>query len=281
MMRCLLSLLRSLAVLALLLSAGGCDLSTVQGEKTSSATFQGSVAEFPSQQPIAGAHVVGMWVVTHSALVDAQDFCEHVESAVTDAQGHYQMATWSGFKPSYVFIYKTGYTDSIDSARGMYRQIDRYSPLQEPFKGMEAERFNYLVQKARNFSCDTGGQSKRNSLPAYEALFAEAKGLAVTSEDRRNLEWIRGLAARNAVAEDNDQQIPSYEIERRNAAFLQDHLQLPYELPPSPQPTTIVPVPARMFAYDGANPAPLAAAHAPPVPVQVAPQNQSPSKATR
>lgn len=170
----------------LLMTVTGCQGRTVMAKKTSASFIQGQVLEVGTNKPIPGAIVVFTWQESISAVADTQDVCSHVEVAVTDPQGHYQLPTWKGYEPTFNFdAYKPGYVRSKQYYLTQQKN-DRYIDLLEPFKGTSKERMDYLEQydAFRTSGCTEFGTILQIDEPVYE----EVKLLAQTLDDKKPLE---------------------------------------------------------------------------------------------
>ena len=175
-------LLRTLLLIVLLMSAAGCDGRTVNARKTSELFFQGQVVDLGTHKPIPGAIVTWRWQETVSMIADSQSRCSHIESAVTDAQGRYQLPTWKGYEPTFIDAYKPGYAETNEYARTWQFNTRFIYPL-EPFKGTREERVEYLLNQARK-ECGSKDDYAPKLIPLYRALYEEARSIAVTKEDK-------------------------------------------------------------------------------------------------
>lgn len=177
---------RAILLIVLLLSATGCDGRTVMAKNTSAPFIQGQVLDLGTNKPIPGAIVIAMWQETLSAApipADSRTVCSHVETAITDEQGHYQLPTWNGYEPSVYSSYKPGYIRSNEYYR-LQQKVDQYVDLLEPFKGISKERIKYLDRLDSMRSCS----ENTKLIPLYRAIYEEAKSIAVTQEDKKIVE---------------------------------------------------------------------------------------------
>jgi hypothetical protein len=152
--------------------------------------IEGQVLEEGTNKPIPDAIVVARWQGTYSAIAETRTVCYHVETATTDAAGRFRTPAWSArtkgpfFSPETVIItaYKPGYEAYLPSGYGRteaYRKNIRYL---KPYTGTREERLAYLSRIA--VSCSDKKEIEINLLPLYKALYEEAKGLAVTRDDK-------------------------------------------------------------------------------------------------
>ena len=152
--------------------------------------IDGKVVEQGSHKPIPNAIVIARWHGTVSALVDAQTVCMHVEFATTDAQGNYRLPSWR--KPSTmgpVFDVQP----TVTAHKPGYRLAEEYpetTPMLVSFTGSRWEKLEYLKRVSNAAGCSDKKEIERNLLPLYRALYEEAKGIAVTKEDREKVETL-------------------------------------------------------------------------------------------
>lgn len=158
--------------------------------------ISGKVLEEGTDKPIPGAIVAVRWVgrtTSGSIYVEAQSTCYHVESATTDERGAYQTKAWNQeqhkdykvkFDHMLVSAYKAGYG---------YPQ----TPTQRegivylaPFKGSSGERLKYLERLSEGTHCDEASERAMNRLPLEKAIYEEARALARTSEEKKNVETL-------------------------------------------------------------------------------------------
>ena len=178
-------LLRTLLLIVLLMSAAGCDGRTVNARKTSEPFFQGQVVDLGTHKPIPGAIVTWRWQETVSMIADSQTTCSHIESAVTDSQGRYQLPTWKGYEPTFIDAYKPGYVESIEYI-STQQKINRYVYLLEPFRGTTKERVEYLRNQTGK-ECGSRDDYAPKLIPLYRALYEEARSIAVIPEDKHSV----------------------------------------------------------------------------------------------
>lgn len=93
-----------------------------------------------------------------------------------------------------------------------------------PFKGTREDRLNYLIRILGAADCSSAGSGSRNLYRLYEAMYFEAKTLAVTDSDKRIVEIIRKEAA-GAWVRTDDTSMRQTEFDRLVDDFLKDHLK--------------------------------------------------------
>jgi len=84
-------------------------------------------------------------------------------------------------------------------------------------------RFEYLHKTIGRISCTEAGKSERSLLLPYTKIYEEAKSLAVTEEEKRDVVKFRRIAASAAVAVEGN--MPSIEWDKMVDEYLKDHLQ--------------------------------------------------------
>lgn len=142
----------------------------------------GRVLEAGSQAPIAGAIVIGRWKETWSSVADSQTVCVHVESTTSDAEGRFVLPEWRGRVPTIIDSFKPGYVRSAEYYKTQsYKQgVD----LLEPFKGTREERLKEL-ERFSGMQCGQAVDYAPKLAPLYRAIYAEAKALATTIEEKK------------------------------------------------------------------------------------------------
>jgi hypothetical protein len=182
--------------------------------------IEGRVLDYESGKPIPGAMVVAVWEVTVPG--SGQTACVQGQFAVADDQGMFRFPTWSSDRPFFLSTpgfrleeYKAGYKSAPaplkyfghDGAWKVYRRDppntivqtfnDRASAeaatgpnnvYMKPFVGTTSERFTYLSGLTSFTGCPNAGSSRRNFYPYLRAAYQEAKFLAETVKQARELE---------------------------------------------------------------------------------------------
>lgn len=147
----------------------------------SSKALEGKVLEAGTDKPIAGAIVTVRWLGNVGGMGHGGSVCYHVETTTSDNRGLYSIPAWKkpspygdiahrhpvhdAYKPGYVFV-----------------RVDKEVIYLKSFAGTREERLTYLSRAAR--SCSDKKEIEINLLPLYKALFEEAKGIAVTRNDK-------------------------------------------------------------------------------------------------
>lgn len=153
----------------------------------SGGAIKGQVLEAETNKPIPGAIVVVRWHGTWAPPAGTSA-CYHVESAMTDVEGRYKTPAWTGpFKAGLIAdywevdVYKPGYEEMKGShvVQGGKTDISYLAP----FKGTREERMRALW--STGIACESAGNSARNLIPLYRALYQEASGISQTKNDRQ------------------------------------------------------------------------------------------------
>jgi hypothetical protein len=215
-MRPMSALLRSLLVIAVFaLSAaatGGILPHVLYGKR-----IAGHVVDSNTGQPIAGAHVAFVW---ESGIIpsgftghNSRDICYHAAAAVTDQQGRFEIAPWKEWSTFDVDVHEP--TALVYARQYMPRQIPlREGKLKPPieraneryllqvFTGTVDQRLDAMWRGIANHSCSYGGESQRSLFPMLKAIYQEARNIASTDEQRKQVHGYAAMAARAAIAPD-------------------------------------------------------------------------------
>jgi hypothetical protein len=179
-------------LLAVMLSACATD-STV-----SSPALEGRVIEASTHKPIPDALVTVLW---KGHLGYTGTVCYHVETTVTDQQGHYRINAWSkptrpegsaprGLVETYhvATVHKPGHEQA--------KPDDLCHPrhacyLLKPSTLGRGERLGYLIRVLESTRCGAPDESERNLHRLYKALFDEGSNLAVTAQEKDVVDTLR------------------------------------------------------------------------------------------
>lgn len=151
---------------------------------------KGTVLEEGTDKPIPGATIVVRWEGTAFSFADTQSICIHVESTLTDDKGHFRIPAWRasvepagvhGLKPL-ITVYKLGYEEYRPPGYVRTKEFKQNIRYLRPFTGGREERLRKTAGAA--VSCGSAGESKKNLLPLYQKLYADAAPLVVTKNDR-------------------------------------------------------------------------------------------------
>ncbi|MCP4766407.1 MAG: carboxypeptidase regulatory-like domain-containing protein [Gammaproteobacteria bacterium] len=146
----------------------------------------GRVIEDGSEKPIEGAIVTAWW---RGSIAYSNTVCFHVATTITDAEGRYNFPAWSkkhkwgnsDGQQVYVRPHKAGYRRT-----GLRGKEKAY--VQTPDTRSVKERLEYLLKILPG--CGSDDESEKNLLPFYRVVYEEAKSIAVTKEDMRELNGI-------------------------------------------------------------------------------------------
>jgi len=203
------------------------NLLSLSGCASTGGYISGQVLDADTLEPIPDVHVIINWEGSEFALVDTQTVCVHADGTLTDENGKYRFLPWIrpdrypvGTVGSKIYVYKPGYEEVKP----------RRKPKDDPYllKHVEVprkERFEYLSHIPQRTSCHEGGESQKNIFPLYEAMYYEAKVLAVSGEEKKKLEWFREVAASAAISDDNENEMTLTEYNNLINEFLKDNLQ--------------------------------------------------------
>ncbi len=162
-------------------------VSPLSARAYSGGPLDGYVLEERTNKPIPGAIVVVRWQGTAFSFVDTHTVCMHVESATTDDQGRYHIASWRksaepvgvrNLEPI-VTAHKAGYERS-----GVLAKKQDFEFLKR-ITGGESERLSYLERIEYATRCPNAEESEKNLLPFYRELHKEALSHVVTKDDQK------------------------------------------------------------------------------------------------
>lgn len=180
--------LKHLVLLGVLLAQTAC--TTLVGQLTGE--LNGVVIDKSTGKPVEGAIVVAQWQGAGFHLVDSRTVCFHVESATTDQDGRYNIAALPaapagvmGESALVAGVYKEGYREVSykDTQEPGFVRAPRGVVHLIPFTGGREERFKYIQRI--NLGCSGAGESNRNLLHAYKAVYEEMKRIAITDKEKK------------------------------------------------------------------------------------------------
>lgn len=162
---------------------------------------EGVVVDTETGEPVADAFVIGSWVGDGFQTT----ICFHSAMARTDASGKYLIPAWreknefgaSNNQRVYVGAYKEGYYHSYLRANEKQIRLARVDLGPENIE----QRIAVLREAARQFFCDSAGESSSNVAAFHEALYEEAQAYSngVISED---VLYLRELVERHRIGFD-------------------------------------------------------------------------------
>jgi hypothetical protein len=218
-------LLRIMLVMFALFPLSACGLSN--------GPIEGQVFEAGTHKPLAGAIVIVRWHGTYSIpFADTRSSCYHVETATTDAQGHFKTPAWTEKSKGFLFsgdywidnMYKSGYQEYWPPSFINSDEYKKNVRFMEPFKGTREERVANLSALIRGTFCERADKSLKNAYGMYLAIYEEAKPLATNQKDQETLQWIRRIAAISWVSQ-LLKSSSSAEEERLIDEHLREHLK--------------------------------------------------------
>jgi len=150
---------------------------------------EGVITDYETGDPIPDAFVVARWTGTSGGLGHGGGaICFHVEVTKTDAEGRYFIpppeieSDYPKYREPDILItaYKPGY-------RRPHEFDYKLSPGDQLHETDEtsAERMDYLSDVIRDTSCPQAGESRKNKLPLYEAIYADSVQATRTKEDKK------------------------------------------------------------------------------------------------
>ncbi len=177
------NLLRIIIIVASVSLQGACSIGSVRHWDVQ----DGLVLDATTQNPIEGAIVVARWQGWISALVDASSVCYHVETAKSDAEGHFRIPKWTKLPGKVhhgdvVFsTYKAGYRQVHGENKKLYDVQSLKRDL-----GSSQDRLCYLFRLPTVLNCGVDG-SEGQYYSVLNIIFAEAKqlfdGLVIVPQD--------------------------------------------------------------------------------------------------
>ena len=183
--------------------------------------LQGEVLDEATGEPLAGVFVTARYSGNISAIADFQTVCYHAAGTTTDGQGRYRLP--AKFDSPGILIDKHL---EMSFFKPRYRQVfymDGVAKLRKDESGRE-ERIEYL-RRVGGDSCTDSGGSQQSLYPYFEAIYYEAKSLAVTADENKFVELMRMWAARQAIAHDNERNMNGRELDERIDKYLEGHLK--------------------------------------------------------
>ena len=163
-------------------------------DDTVAQSVEGVIRNYETGKPIPDAFVVARWFVESGGLGHGGGaICFHVEVMKTDAQGSYRFpvpnirSDYANVSKPDIFVvaYKPGYrwapeVNYVPTPADQLIETDETSE----------ERMKTLQDVLKNTICSQGGESRRNLLSLYKAMYADANHSAVTRDDRGDAIYI-------------------------------------------------------------------------------------------
>jgi hypothetical protein len=169
-------------------------------------------------EPIEDAYIIGHWI----GSTFGQRVCFHAEGARSDSEGRFGFSAWRNEGKFYTTLsqydttraYKPGFTEDGGKT---------YRIRMVPFAGTREERLEYLRRLAGN--CIHGGASNRNMYSYNEAIYREAKSLAVSPAEKIELQILQYSLASSAVARDDEMNMSGEDFPKLREDYIREHLQ--------------------------------------------------------
>lgn len=156
------------------------------------------VLELGTNKPLKDVYVLARWKGV-TGIVGVRTVCYHVESTKTNEKGEFTIPSYTEGFGSVVrgSIYLSFYSPKHKKAGN--QKIDTYYKHNdyfiEKFTGTSKERFSFITGRGRIPSCHEAGKSLRNTFAVNKAVYEEAKLLAKSKEEKKDLQWLRIIMA--------------------------------------------------------------------------------------
>jgi len=144
---------------------------------------QGTIVDQATGRPLEAVVVVASFYGNAFNPVQPHTFCYHVDVAVSDAQGRFNIDRWSGDLRPWIIDRRRG----LSFFKAGYRTSPTWKPdtspvLMQKFEGSVEDRFRQkLFLPIAGSDCDGAGDKL---LPLARAMLEEASQLGVTAEQR-------------------------------------------------------------------------------------------------
>jgi hypothetical protein len=183
--------------------------------------YVGKVVDADTGKPLDGVFVIARYSGDLPAGGSFQSVCYHAAGTTTNAQGEYRMNPRFD-TPDFYFDKRS----EIDFFKAGYQRVyykDGVAKLKEDTSNYQ-KRLEYL-QRMAGYTCRSAGRSQRSLYPFFEAIFYEAKSISVTSDEKKDLEKFRWVAASQAIASDRERNMDGSEYSELIKDYLSNHLQ--------------------------------------------------------
>jgi hypothetical protein len=183
--------------------------------------YVGKVVDADTGEPLDHVFVIARYWGDLPAGGSFQSVCYHAGGTTTNEQGEYRMNPRFD-TPDFYFDKRS----DIDFFKAGYQRVyykDGVAKLKEDTSNNQ-KRLEYLKRMAR-YTCRSAGRSQRSLYPFFEAIFYEAKSISVTSNEKKDLEKFRWVAASQAIASDRERNMDGSEYSQLIKDYLKDHLQ--------------------------------------------------------
>jgi len=214
----------------------GSTISTFLPHRLYGKRIAGQVVDADTGKPIGGAHVAFFWQspIIPSGFTghNSRDICYHAAATVTDEQGRFAVPPWRKWSTFSVFVldpiaivYAHGYTPrQIPLLEGDFKppeekMNERYALRR--FSGTVDEHLNVMWGGIANHGCMYGGESQKSLFPMLKAIHDEAKRIATTSVQKKEVGGYAVMAANAAIAANPNGPSNDAEVER----FIKENLQ--------------------------------------------------------
>jgi hypothetical protein len=191
----------------MLLPLAGSPLSAVAFEN---GPIDGRVIDVVTRQPISAVIVVATWGRAEFSLAASVEVCDHVATAVSDAQGRYHIDKWQRKASFAEWLFATPYRVSLDAYKPGMEIVMRQTKNElmhektgvielETWPGTHTQRMHRLHALISSGELECFGTPGSNEIlaAARDAVYAEAKAIATADEEDqkvlRSLDFMRDL----------------------------------------------------------------------------------------
>ena len=147
----------------------------------SSKALEGKVLEEGVNKPVTNAMVIVRWIGDISSIGHGSSVCYHVEVVTTENHGQFHVPAWEKPSPYGDIAHPRAIRDAY-APHYTFARADKEVIYLQLFTGVREERLAYLSRIT--VSCSDRKEIEINLLPLYKALYEEAKGLAITKDDK-------------------------------------------------------------------------------------------------
>ena len=185
--------------------------------------FSGQVTDAETGEPLEGVIVVALWEGHVNPIADSTQICYHVETAVSDAVGHFRIPGWIGGKFGVMGSYISTVSYKKNYRPGPPKKDSANDIRLVPFVGDQSEWFDYLSRYPRVVNCLSGGESRKKLFKLFNSIYEESKDLARNGDEHKVVMKIRNAAASAAVAAPLNMSASRAEALKRK--FIEDHMK--------------------------------------------------------
>jgi hypothetical protein len=159
--------------------------------------FEGQVLDLSTGKPIPDAVVVVLWYGSSASIPESHFGCANVETAMTNAEGRYQIENWLGSWYA-EYLLRSGKEVDYGAYKFGYKSVLNPLPTQkriylQPFTGSKDEWLDSVHAGA--FQCHTTTYAdSANLYLLYAKVATDAEAMAETTMQRDKASRIRSVA---------------------------------------------------------------------------------------